>query len=195
MNTSYYAKIRTCFKLIMTIETISEKQLKIIIEGLLFVAAEPVTVNHLAATIQCKVRQVETILQQLTLDYQDRGIRVQRHGNRVQLVTASEVTKYVQILLGLSNTSKLSTPALETLAIVAYRQPITRSEIEAIRGVNSDSVLRTLLSRGIIEEAGRLDTVGHPALFGTTFEFLRFLGLENLDQLPVLEIESETTNV
>jgi segregation and condensation protein B len=113
----------------------------------------------------------------------------------VQLVTASEVTKYVQILLGLSNTSKLSTPALETLAIVAYRQPITRSEIEAIRGVNSDSVLRTLLSRGIIEEAGRLDTVGHPALFGTTFEFLRFLGLENLDQLPVLEIESETTNV
>ncbi|MDM8527479.1 SMC-Scp complex subunit ScpB [Anaerolineales bacterium HSG24] len=172
-------------------EISTEQQLKVTIEGILFVAPEPVTLNQLAATIKCKVKQVEQAVQQLTLDYKERGIRLQRNGNRVQLVTAPELTPYVRKLLGLSISSKLSTPALETLAIVAYRQPITRSEIDGIRGVNSDSVLRTLLSRGIIEAVGRLETVGHPTLYGTTFEFLRLLGLENLKQLPKLELENE----
>ncbi|MDM8520564.1 SMC-Scp complex subunit ScpB [Anaerolineales bacterium HSG6] len=176
-------------------EISTEQQLKVAIEGILFVAPEPVTLNQLAATIQCKVKQVEQAVQQLALDYKERGIRLQRNGNRVQLVTAPELTPYVRKLLGLSISSKLSTPALETLAIVAYRQPITRSEIDGIRGVNSDSVLRTLLSRGIIESVGRLDTVGHPTLYGTTFEFLRLLGLENLEQLPKLELEDEEESV
>jgi segregation and condensation protein B len=176
----------------MTTETTpTSTPLSAILEGLLFVAAEPVTINHLAAVTRNKVRDVETTLQELSQNYQSRGMRVQRHGNRVQLVTAPEITPYIEQFLGLSATAKLSTPALETLAIVAYRQPITRPEIDAIRGVNSDGVLRTLLSRGMIEEVGRLDTVGHPALFGTTFEFLRLLGLENLTQLPPLEIEGE----
>lgn len=173
---------------------LTDAQLSNIIEGLLFVAAEPITVNHLAASTGCKVRQVEGVLKTLKEACHNRGIRLQRHGNRVQLVTAPEVTSYIEPFLGLSKTTKLSPSALETLAIVAYRQPITRPEIDAVRGVNSDSVLRTLLSRGIIEEVGRLDTVGHPALFGTTFEFLRLLGLEDLTQLPQLDFEDETSD-
>ncbi len=176
-------------------DTQAQIPLSTIIEGLLFVAAEAVTVNHLAAVTRNKVRDVETALQELSYNYQQKGMRVQRHGNRVQLVTAPEITPYIEQFLGLTSTTKLSTPALETLAIVAYRQPITRPEIDAIRGVNSDGVLRTLLSRGMIEEVGRLETVGHPALFGTTFEFLRLLGLENLEQLPTLAIDAEEIKI
>jgi segregation and condensation protein B len=90
-------------------------------------------------------------------------------------------------LLGLELTGKLSPAALETVAIVAYRQPITRAEIEAVRGVNSDSVLRTLINRGLIEELGRLDQAGRPIIFGTTFDFLQQFGITSLEQLPPLE--------
>jgi segregation and condensation protein B len=113
---------------------------------------------------------------------------LQWQGQKVQLVSAPEATPYIERFLGLSNPARLSTPALEALTIVAYRQPITRPEIEAIRGVNSDGVLRTLLSKGLVEEVGRLDTVGHPSLFGTTFEFLRYFGLSNLQDLPTLDL-------
>jgi segregation and condensation protein B len=94
----------------------------------------------------------------------------------------------IEKFLGLTFSGKFSAPALETLAIIAYRQPITRPEIDSIRGVNSDGVLRTLISKGLIEEIGRLETVGHPTLFATTFEFLRYFGLESLEQLPELEL-------
>ncbi len=171
----------------MTIDTATQQIVKII-EGLLFVAPEPVTVNNLASVIQCSAKQIETALQQLKEDSQERGIRLQRQGNKVQLVTAPELTDYIEQFLGLTFAGKLSTPALETLAIVAYRQPVTRPQIEAIRGVNSDGVLRTLISKGLVEEIGRLDTVGHPALFGATFEFLRYFGLEDMDALPELEL-------
>jgi segregation and condensation protein B len=90
-------------------------------------------------------------------------------------------------LLGLELTGRLSPSALETLAIVAYRQPITRAEIEAVRGVNSDSVLRTLINRGLIEELGRLDQAGRPIIYGTTFDFLQQFGITSLEQLPPLE--------
>ncbi|MFN8460130.1 MAG: SMC-Scp complex subunit ScpB [Anaerolineae bacterium] len=170
----------------MTIAPLSDPQLITIIESLLFVATEPATVAQLAAASECSPAQVEAALQQLKESCQNRGIRLQRQGQKLQLVTAPEATPYVERFLGLSTPAKLSTPALETLTIIAYRQPITRPEIEAIRGVNSDGVLRTLLSKGLIEEVGRLDTVGHPSLFGTTFEFLRYFGLEDLKDLPSL---------
>lgn len=172
----------------MTTDTLNEQQLTIIIEGLLFVSAEPVTVDHLASVTACPVEQIEMALQVLKESGQSRGIRLQRQGKKVQLVSAPEVTDYIEQFLGLSNSAKLSTPALETLTIIAYRQPITRPEIEAIRGVNSDGVLRTLLSKGLVEEVGRLDSVGHPSLFGTTFEFLRYFGLEDIKDLPELEL-------
>ena len=172
----------------MTTENTTTPQLEKIIEGLLFVASGAVTVNHLTSVIECSAEEVEAALQQLTADCRTRGIRLQRQGNKVQMVSAPELADHIERLLGLSLSGKLSTPALETLAIVAYRQPITRPQIEAIRGVNSDGVLRTLLSKGLVEEVGRLDSVGHPALFGTTFEFLRFFGLEDLNELPELEL-------
>ncbi len=172
----------------MTADNSSNEQLTKIIEGLLFVASEPVAVKNLATVAECEVDEIEDALEQLGRSCQNRGVRLQRHGQKVQLVTAPELTDYIERLLGLSLTGKLSAAALETLAIVAYRQPITRPEIEAIRGVNSDGVLRTLLSKGLVEEVGRLDTVGHPMLFGTTFEFLRFFGLESIEALPALEL-------
>jgi segregation and condensation protein B len=172
----------------MTTEELNSQELVQIIEGLLFVAPEPVTVKHLASVVEVEVDVVEEALQQLKTYYQQRGLRLQRQGSKVQLVSAPELTDYIERLLGLTISGKLSTPALETLAIVAYRQPITRPEIEAIRGVNSDGVLRTLLSKGLVEEVGRLDTVGHPTLFGTTFEFLRFFGLEDIKELPELNL-------
>ncbi|MGQ9598462.1 MAG: SMC-Scp complex subunit ScpB [Anaerolineae bacterium] len=160
---------------------------KALIEGLLFVASEPVHVEHLATILQLESQQVETALRELDKDYQERGFRLQRHGQRVQMVTAPEAAPYVRKFLGLEITSKLSPPALETLAIIAYRQPVTRAQIEAIRGVNSDSVLRTLLNHGLIEEQGRLEQAGRPILYGTTFEFLQQFGLSSTDQLPPLK--------
>lgn len=177
----------------MSTEPERDLSVESIIEGLLFVASEPVTVKQLAAAVDCQPAEIETALQALQSTLHERGIRLQRHGQKLQLVTAPELAEYVEILLGLSLSGKLSTPALETLSIVAYRQPITRSEIEAIRGVNSDGVLRTLLNKGLVEEVGRLDTVGHPMLFGTTFEFLRFFGLEQLEDLPTLELPEPET--
>jgi segregation and condensation protein B len=104
------------------------------------------------------------------------------------LVSAPGAASHIERFLGLELHSRLSLPALEALSVVAYQQPVTRAEVEAVRGVNSDSVLRTLVSKGLIEEVGRLETVGRPILFGTTFDFLQYFGLENLDALPAIEL-------
>jgi segregation and condensation protein B len=160
-----------------------------IIESLLFVADAPVTVSQLAEVVEHDVHDVEEALQSLVEGYSSRGVRLQRKGTQVQLVSAPEAAPFIECFLGLSLSGKLSAAALETLAIIAYKQPITRPQIEAIRGVSSDGVLRTLISKGLIEEVGRLETVGHPVLFGTTFEFLQYFGLSSLSELPVLEIE------
>jgi segregation and condensation protein B len=157
------------------------------VESLLFVADAPVSVSHLAEALERDERDVEAVLQTLAEGYAGRGVRLQRKGNRVQLVSAPESAPAVERFLGLSQSGKLSAAALEALAIVAYEQPVTRPQIEAIRGVSSDGVLRTLLSKGLIEEVGRLETVGHPVLFGTTFEFLQYFGLSSLGELPPLE--------
>lgn len=160
-----------------------------IIESLLFVADAPVPVSQLAEATERDTGEIEAALQAMAESYARRGMRLQRRGDLVQLVSAPEAAPYIERFLGLTLSSKLSPAALETLAIIAYQQPITRPQIEAIRGVSSDGVLRTLMSKGLIEELGRLETVGHPILFGTTFEFLRYFGLESLTDLPSLEIE------
>ncbi len=160
------------------------------VESLLFVADAPVSVSHLAEALERDERDVEAALQALAEGYAGRGVRLQRKSNRVQLVSAPEAAPAIERFLGLSQSGKLSAAALEALAIVAYEQPITRPQIEAIRGVSSDGVLRTLLSKGLIDEVGRLETVGHPVLFGTTFEFLQYFGLSSLAELPPLEAGS-----
>jgi segregation and condensation protein B len=171
---------------------LTEEKIVAIIECLLFVADHPVSITELANTLEISKRQVEAALTTLNDDYANRALRLQRKDNQIQLVTAPEAADYIERFLGLSQGSKLSTAALESLGIIAYKQPLTRSEVEAIRGVNSDGVLRTLLSKGLIEEVGRLDTVGHPIQYGTTFTFLQYFGLSSLADLPELEMEADT---
>lgn len=165
-------------------------KLEALLEGLLFVADEPVTVGQLAQAVDATSRDIELALVSLSQAYEGRGIRLQRGANRVQMVSAPETASYIERFLGLELSSRLSPAALEALTIVAYQQPVTRADIEAIRGVNSDSVLRSLSSKGLIEDLGRLDTVGRPIIYGTTFEFLQFFGLESLDQLPDLDLHA-----
>lgn len=164
-------------------------EIKPLIESLLFVADEPVAIGRLAAAIGVNREAVEETLRVLSEEYAQRGLRIQRKGERVQMVTAPEAASHIERFLDLELSSKLSAPALETLAIVAYQQPVTRAEMEAVRGVNCDSVLRTLLSKGLIEEVGRLPQAGRPIVYGTTFEFLQHFGLQGLDELPPLENE------
>lgn len=161
------------------------------LESLLFVSSEPVDLKDLAQALEVSLAEVETAVEQLRALYAGRGLRIQRNNGRVQMVTAPEYAPVIERFLGLENVSRLSKAAMETLAITAYRQPITRPEIDAIRGVNSDGVLRTLLARGLIEEVGRADTVGRPVLYGTTFAFLQHFGLESLDDLPPLNGKPE----
>ena len=162
------------------------EQLPAIIESLLFVAEEPLEVSFLARTLGVERRLVERALATLAEWCRGRGIRLQRDGSRVQLVTSPEAGRWVERFLGGEAEARLSTAALETLAIVAYRQPVTRAVIDSIRGVNSERAVATLRSRGLIEEVGRADTVGRPVLWGTTTRFLEWFGLESLEQLPPL---------
>ena len=161
--------------------------IKALVESLLFVAEESVSVDRLAALLEVSPEEVETALQELGQEYAQRGLRLQRKGQLVQMVTAPEAADHIRRFLGLEVTGKLSPASLEALAVVAYRQPVTRAEVEAIRGVNSDAVLRTLVNRGLIEEEGRLEKAGRPIVYGTTFEFLQQFGLTTLDQLPTLD--------
>jgi segregation and condensation protein B len=161
-----------------------------LVESLLFVAPEPVTVDNLAAGLETTAGEVEAALEMLAADYATRGLRVQRHRNRVQVVTAPEAAAHVERFLGLDLTTRLSQAALETLAIIAYRQPITRAQIDELRGVNSDGVLRTLLHWGLVEQGERLEQAGRPFQYNTTFDFLRYFGLQSLLDLPPLEEEA-----
>jgi segregation and condensation protein B len=159
------------------------------LESLLFVASEPTDLAQFAAALEASKEQIEAALLELDAQLQTRGLRIQRRGQRVQLATAPAAAPYVEKFLGLSALTRLSHAALETLAIIAYRQPVTRAEIEVLRGVDCDGVLRTLLARQLIVELERLDTAGHPIRYGTTFEFLRYFGLQTLAELPPLPPE------
>jgi segregation and condensation protein B len=163
--------------------------LPVMVESLLFVASEPVPITQIAEALEVKVAEVEQALTELNAEIVARGVRVQRKGDRVQLTTQPECAPYVEKFLGLDLTTRLSKPALETLAIIAYQQPVTRAQIEHVRGVNCDAVLATLLNRGLIEELGRLETAGRPIQYGTTFAFLQHFGLRGLEDMPLLQPE------
>ncbi len=169
----------------------NNKNLKSLIESLLFVAEAPVTTAALARAVETDEEQVEHVLEELKAEYEQRGVRLQRVREKVQLVSAPEAATVIQRFLGIDGTGHLSAAALETLAIVAYRQPVTRPAIEAVRGVNCDGVIHSLLTRGLIQEMGRMETAGRPILYGTTFEFLQNFGLDAVDDLPPLEQAAE----
>ena len=161
-------------------------QIAAAIESLLFVSGRPLERAELRKLLNIDDTDLMDGLQVLmeSLESQGRGIRLQRLGEQVQLVTAPENARYVAALLGLPMTARLTTAAMETLAVISYRQPITRGQIEAVRGVNSDRALVSLIQHGLVAEIGRAQTVGRPALFATTPEFLQQFGLTSLGQLP-----------
>lgn len=158
-------------------------------ESLLFVAGRPLECTELRKLLDTDDTRLEHVLDTLStqLVSQNRGIRLQRLGTQVQLVTAPENARYIAALLGLPMTAKLTSAAMETLAVIAYRQPITRAQIEAVRGVNSDRALASLIQHSLVAEIGRAQTVGRPALFATTTEFLQQFGLTSLTDLPHIE--------
>jgi segregation and condensation protein B len=170
---------------------VDQHQVESLLESLLFVADEPVAVSQLAKVLEVNPKSIEEALNRLGAEYGQRGLRIQRKGERVQMVTAPEAASHIERFLGLRLSGKLSTAALETLAIIAYQQPITRAQIEAVRGVNCDGVLRTLTRKGLVEEIGRLEQAGRPILYGITFEFLQYFGLRDLAELPPLEDERD----
>lgn len=154
------------------------------IESILLVAAEPVSIRTLARLLETDSRGIERGVDFLATELEGRGVRVQTHNGKLQLVTAPENAEIVREFLRLPRQPRLSRPSLETLAIISYRQPVTRSEIEEIRGVSADRVVASLLARGLIEERGRRATPGRPMLYGTTSDFLELFGLSSLDDLP-----------
>ena len=161
------------------------------IEALLFAAPGLTSVEQLTQATKMKKREVEAALVALRTHYSElHGIRLQEVKGQYQLVTAPEYATDIEAFLGLEVTSRLTQAALEALAIVAYKQPTTRPEIDSIRGVNSDGVVRSLLSKGLIEELGRSEAPGRPILYGITSEFLQHFGLEGLDQLPEIDFEA-----
>jgi len=159
-----------------------------ILECLLFVTGEPVSSAHLSVVLGIPVNQVEKGLEELEQELKTRGLRLQRHSGRFQLTTAPELAELVENFLGLEATTHLSRAALETLAIIAYQQPVTRPQVDAVRGVNSDGVMKSLLSKGLLEEEGRAEGPGRPILYGTTPDFLRHFGLAGLAELPPLAV-------
>lgn len=162
-----------------------------LLESVLFVASGPVSTTRLGTVLDISADSVRSLLLDLEEAYSERGLRLQWIGQNVQLTSAPEAGEVIEHFLGLEVTSRLSQAALEVLAIVAYLQPITRPSIDQVRGVNSDGALRTLLSKGLIEEQGRMDTPGRPILYGTTPEFLGHFGLVSIDHLPALDDEEE----
>jgi len=160
--------------------------LSVKLEALLFVAAEPVTTAQLSAALDVAPSVIERGLNELNASLSNRGLRLQRHAGRVQLTTAPQLAELVERFLGLEATTHLSRAALETLAIIAYQQPVTRPHIDSIRGVNSDSMLKSLLNKGLILESGRADGPGRPFLYSTTPEFLQHFGLNSILEMPPL---------
>ena len=162
------------------------ENLRLTVEALLLVAESPPTVRTLARVTGVSMDAVESVLQELETDV-SRGIRLRRHNETVALVSAPEAGPYVERLLGLDTPPRLSKAALETLAVIAYHQPVTRDQIERVRGVGASGVIRSLRARDLIAPSGRLDTVGQPLLWSVTPRFLDHFGLSALDQLPPLE--------
>ena len=158
------------------------------IEAILFVAGEAVEIRDLARALGMAEQEVRQILKELEseYDFQQRGIYLKRFGTKVQLATRPLYAEDVVRLLQPVQKQSLGQAAMETLAVVAYRQPVTRAEVEQIRGVKCDYSLQSLTSKGLIQEVGRKDTVGRPILFGTTDEFLSRFGIESLEDLPPL---------
>ncbi|MRH42349.1 SMC-Scp complex subunit ScpB [Aquibacillus halophilus] len=173
-------------------------EFKAITEGLLFAAGdEGLTKKQLARLIEVDVKTIDHIINELRYDYEhiERGITIMQSKDYLHLTTKPEHSSYYKRLVESPQSTRLSQAALETLAIIAYQQPITRTEIEEIRGVKSDRSVQTLISRSLIEEVGKRDGVGRPMMFGTSMDFLTYFGLKSIEELPPLPEGVEESDV
>jgi segregation and condensation protein B len=162
------------------------EELDTALEAVCFALNRSLTLAEAASILGRTPEDLAVAAETLAIRLRGRGLMLQRHQDEVQLVTRAEVAWAVHRALNPERPGRLSRPALETLAIVAYRQPLTRAGVEAIRGVNCEAVLDSLERRGLVTEVGRQDSPGHPRLFGTTLRFLEVVGLERVEDLPPL---------
>ncbi|WP_045923601.1 SMC-Scp complex subunit ScpB [Clostridium tetani] len=160
-----------------------------IIESLLFASGEPLSLKDISEIIELNTLDTKEILQKMIREYEieKRGIKLIEIEKKYQLVTKEENSCFIEQLLKTNSSQSISQAALETLSIVAYKQPVTRVDVDEIRGVKSDRALQTLLQKSLIKETGRLDVPGRPILYSTTEEFLKHFGLESIKELPSLE--------
>jgi len=170
---------------------VSNPRLKSILESLLFVSKKPLTPEDLSMITEVSPELISDALDELTVEYENKGVQLAKVAGGWQMCTRVENAECVERLLNSPIITTLSPQALETLAVIAYKQPATKLDIENIRGVDSDGVIKTLLEKRMIKEIGRSDGVGRPILYGTTNEFLRHFGLKDLVDLPALPQGSE----
>lgn len=163
--------------------------IKYAIEGILFAAGEPVKAAKLAVVLDVELKDVKNAVEELRTEYDrdKRGFNIIEILEGYQICSRPEYYTYIQEILGEQRNQPLSNAAMEALAIIAYKQPVTRAQIEQIRGVNSDGCVNRLYERGLIDEAGRLDAPGRPILYATTQTFLRCFGLKSPDELPPID--------
>ncbi len=166
-----------------------DKQAKSILEAILFIAGEPISLDSLINILEIDKGEVERLARELINEYtiNNNGLLVAEVAGGFQMVTNPACAPWVKKLLSTAVPTKLSQPSLETLAIIAYKQPIIKAEIEAIRGVNSDGVVKTLLDRRLVKILGRKEVPGRPLMYGTTKEFLQYFGLKDLSEMPTLK--------
>lgn len=176
----------------LELKEVSKKdKVKSIIESILFVSGDPLSLREIAITIELPPKYIEEILEEMIEEYnsyEGRGIKLICINGSYQLSTKNENSNYIQKLLKKNKRQSLSQASLESLAIIAYKQPITRIDIDEIRGVKSESAIQKLIEKNLIKESGRLEVPGRPILYSTTEEFLRQFGLHNLNELPSLDL-------
>ena len=165
-----------------------------VLEGVLFVVGEEgITLNQICEILNVDLEESKRLLMELkkTYETEDRGIRISYLGDAFKLTTKKEHKEYYQRLIETPESNTLSPAALETLAIIAYNQPITRAEIDEMRGVNNVHMIRKLLAKGLIKEVGKSTMPGRPNLYGTTSEFLDYFGLSSIKELPLIVKDEE----
>lgn len=170
-----------------------KNKIKSIIESLLFVWGEPLSIQDISKITNIKKNEIIELLDEMIEYYEnssDRGILIKEYSNKYQFTTKKENFNYVQSLFQSNERKTLSNAALETISIIAYKQPVSKIEIESIRGVKCSYIIRSLIDKGLIEEAGKLDKPGKPSIYGTTNEFLRHFGLKSINELPEANFEN-----
>jgi segregation and condensation protein B len=168
-----------------------EREVMAVVESILFVSGDPVSAGELGKILELDVRHVRKLMNKMAdcFNFERRGLQIVTVNDTYQLATRPEHSSFIEKYIGRERTQGLSQASLETLAVIAYKQPVTKAEIEAIRGVKCDYTITTLNNRGYIQEVARLDAPGRPILYGTTDLFLRSFGLSGINDLPPLEEE------